>query len=226
MGVRRISMRWILLLLMPILMAPGVLAQEGGVCLVYFTSYACGDECRYTDTFMDGLVNEYSEELTAIRYFVDAGEENSGIFQAYQERYGLPSTVPVVLFGENKYFSGMQSIFSNCENTVYDLITKNGSNCPLESGYVPPSSISPGGLPGQAEIFQPERPTEDGGDGFDGSEGGNDNGGAPESPAGDFASVFKEVVESEEFPLWVMVAAVFILIIVLVALFMGREPQG
>ena len=46
-------------------LAQGVSAQEKsvGVCLVYFTSNSCGDDCRLTDTFMGGLLNEYTGNL-------------------------------------------------------------------------------------------------------------------------------------------------------------------
>lgn len=151
---------------------PGVSAQEKEVCLVYLTGNVCGDECRLTDSFMDGLINEYSENLVTIKYNIDISQENKNIFEAYRSAYNLPSGVPLILFGKNDYISGMYNIFRNAEPRIYSLIKANGTNCPLKSGYIPPGSLNPDDLPGEPEFYEgeeetPEEPDKEEGDGDD-----------------------------------------------------------
>jgi hypothetical protein len=161
-----VNMKIFLVLFFVLIMATNVSAQED-VCIVYFTGEACGDDCRLTDSFIDGLINEYRENLLAIKYNIDLSQENKNIFEAYRTSYNLPSEVPLVLFGENDYISGMHNIFRNTEPRVYNLISANGTNCPLDSGYVPPSEVNPDMLPGEPEVYEgengetPEDVTED-----------------------------------------------------------------
>jgi hypothetical protein len=135
-------------------LAQGVSAQEKsvGVCLVYFTSNSCGDDCRLTDTFMGGLLNEYTGNLTSITYYVDASQENLDVFGAYRANYNLPQGVPIVLFGRDDYLQGISDIYENAERKIFGFMLMNGTNCPLDSGYVPPSQLSAGNLPGQPQI--------------------------------------------------------------------------
>jgi hypothetical protein len=155
----RVSMRktfvFILLSAMfSIILVQGVSAQEksGDVCLVYFTSHACGDDCWLTDTFMDGLLSEYAGNLISITYYVDSSQENQNVFQTYRSAYGLPQDVPMVLFGKDDYLQGIDGIYSNTELKILGFLDINGTNCPLDSGYVHPSQLSAGNLPGQPQI--------------------------------------------------------------------------
>jgi hypothetical protein len=212
MGIRKV---WIVLVVaLFLLLVPNVPAQENEVCLVYFTGYSCGDECGLTDTLMDGLINEYSNSLTAIRYYVDASQENANVFQAYRRTYNLPSSIPMVLFGKDDYLAGKDSIYSNTEEKIFGFLKQNGTNCPLDSGYVPPSSLNPESLPGQADVFE--------------SQGGEEN--AEEEDNGDGAaevipteeggvnilSLIENAVRSDYFPESMMAAAAFVIIIVVV----------
>ncbi|MCX6817913.1 MAG: hypothetical protein NTU57_03570 [Candidatus Aenigmarchaeota archaeon] len=140
--------------ILAILISHAAAAQEGGteVCLVYFTSYACGDDCSLTDTFMDGLMSEYTGNLTAIVYYTDV-QGNANVFQAYRRTYNLPDSVPLVLFGSNNYLLDIDNIYQNTESKILDFIDANGTNCPLDSGYVPPWQVGAGSLPGQAMIL-------------------------------------------------------------------------
>jgi hypothetical protein len=129
-------------------------AQDEGVevCLVYFTGYSCGDDCMLTDTFMDGLMSEYTGNLTAIVYYIDI-QGNANVFQAYRRTYDLPDSVPLVLFGSNDYLLGIDNIYHNTESKILSFIDMNGTNCPLDSGYVPPWQVGAGSLPGQVIIL-------------------------------------------------------------------------
>jgi hypothetical protein len=135
-------------------LAQGVSAQEksGEVCLVYFTSHGCGDDCRLTDTFMDGLLSEYAGNLISITYYVDSSQDNQNVFQAYRSVYGLPQDVPMVLFGKDDYLQGIDGIYSNTESKILGFLDVNGTNCPLDSGYAAPGQVSAASLPGSAEI--------------------------------------------------------------------------
>ena len=129
-----------------------VYAQENEVCLVYFTSQMCGDDCMLTDTFMDGLLSEYTGNLTAIVYYIDI-QDNANVFQVYRRTYNLPDNVPLMLFGSNNYLLGIDNIYQNTESKILDFIDANGTNCPLDSGYVPLWQVGAGSLPGQAMIL-------------------------------------------------------------------------
>jgi hypothetical protein len=147
-------------LLVAILFIPAsVHASE--VCIVYFTSASCGEDCVITDSFVNGLMKEYSETLTAIKYYVDSSQENMDVFETYRTKYNLPSSIPLVLFGENNYLLGRNNIFKNIEAKIYGFVNANGTNCPLESGYLPPSELVQIVLPGSPEIFERDRETED-----------------------------------------------------------------
>lgn len=130
-------------------------AQDEGaeVCLVYFTSYACGDDCSLTDTFMDGLLSEYTGNLIIVVYYVDI-QNNVNVFQAYRRTYNLPDSVPLVLFGSNDYLLGIDYIYQNTESKILSFIDINGTNCPLDSGYVPPGQVGASSLPGQPMILK------------------------------------------------------------------------
>jgi len=164
-----------------LIVAPNVSAQEGEVCIVYFTGDACGDDCKLTDSFMDGLINEYIENLLAIKYNIDLSQENKNIFEAYRRTYNLPHEVPLLLFGENDYISGMYNIFRNAEPKIYGLISTNGTNCPLDSGYVPPGNVDPEVLPGDPEVYESDE-GESPGEG----EGGSDSETGEEEKGEDF----------------------------------------
>jgi len=132
-----------------------VLAQEQEgkeVCLVYFTSQGCGDDCGLTNTFMDSLINEYPGNMTSIKYQIDASEANRNVFEAYRYTYNLPSSVPMVLFGKDDYLLGKVDIYANAENKILKFMMANGTNCPLDSGYVPPSLLGSQSLPGNPQV--------------------------------------------------------------------------
>jgi hypothetical protein len=211
------GMKKSIVFLVMLLLVPSVLAQENEVCLVYFTGYACGDDCGLTDTFMDGLINEYSYMLTAIRYYTDASQENENIFEAYRYTYDLPSGIPLVLFGENDYLLGRNDIYKNTESKILTFLNQNGTNCPLESGYIPPGDLNPSDLPGEVEVFESEEPAEE-----DENETTGDATGLGDVTE-NVVSVIEDVVESEHFPLWIFVTAIFIIIIVVTGLAFGTR---
>ena len=224
MGVKGCVLWVLIILFAAVLFTPGVLAQESEVCLVYFTGYACGEECRLTDSFMSGLMNEYSNVLTAITYFVDSSQENANIFEAYRRTYNLPSGVPLVLFGKDDYLLGKDNIYKNAEAKIYGFMTSNGTNCPLESGYVPPSNLNPGDLPGEAEVFERQRVEDE--EMEDERETNESNViPTPKKPGSEVnaGSVIETVTKSEYFPLWILAAAVFIILLVVIALGFGRK---
>jgi hypothetical protein len=130
----------------------GAQSDEKEVCLVYFTSTECGDDCRLTDTFIEGLLDEYSGNMTSITYFVDASGENAYVFEVYRKNYNLPQNLPLVLFGKDDYLQGIDDIYENTEDRVFVFLQMNGTNCPLDSGFVPPRKLNPSMLRGQAEI--------------------------------------------------------------------------
>ncbi|MFH1237530.1 MAG: hypothetical protein V1648_03965 [Candidatus Aenigmatarchaeota archaeon] len=129
--------------------------EEKIVCLVYFTSNGCGDECRFTDTFMSGLMREYAGTLVSIIYFVDDSAQNSVVFNAYRSTYNLPANVPIVLFGKDDYLQGRSDIYEGTEKKIFDFLLANGTNCPLDSGFVAPSQLSPGSVPGAQILRMP-----------------------------------------------------------------------
>jgi hypothetical protein len=146
-------MKKFLVLFAVLLLLPSVLAQEEKeVCIVYFTGYGCGDDCGLTDTFMDGLINEYSSNLTAITYYIDASQEAMSIFEAYRVAYGLPSNIPMLLFGKGDYLQGITDIYNYTEKKIFAFLSMNGTNCPLEVGYIHPSQLGGQSLPGSPEI--------------------------------------------------------------------------
>jgi hypothetical protein len=143
-----------LLLFLLVLLLPYTSAQEQKeVCLVYFVSHTCGDACGLTDEFMSGLINEYFGRLVAIKYYIDANPESIKMFEAYRKTYNLPYDVPLVLFGKDDYLQGVEEIYNQTEKRVFDLLEMNGTNCPLESGYVPAKELKPEVLPGSPEIL-------------------------------------------------------------------------
>ena len=222
MGVRRISMRVFLVLLAVFIMVPNVLAQESEVCLVYFMENDC-DECGLIDSHIDGLINEYTTKLIAIKYNIDIGQ-NGDIFEAYRYTYGLPSQTPMILFGKNDYLVGMYEIYQNSEKKIYDFITANGTNCPLESGYIPPSDLKPSDLPGQAEILQSEISEEEGDDESDEEdETGDVTETTPEDIVKNIGSVIEDVVESEHFPMWILITAILIIFVVSIGVVFGKR---
>ena len=217
-------MKKLIILLVMLILMPGVFAQEGQVCVVYFTSNACGNECRLTDSFMEGLENEYHDELTSITYYVDVSQENTNIFKAYSQNYGFPEGVPLVLFGKGEYFYGKNSIYDNTEQKIFYYINRNGTNCPLESGYVPPSGLDPGGLPGDADVSISQGIT-------DSEEDEDDNGfgGEPTNGDGTTPEVFEDLLPKVnpetgeiEIPFWMIIAIILIVIIVIIGLVFGR----
>jgi hypothetical protein len=197
------------------------------VCLVYFTSYSCGDDCRLTDTFMDGQLNEYSGNLTSINYYIDASQANADVFQAYRRTYNLPDGVPIVLFGKDDYLFGIDEIYDNTESKILDFMDKNGTNCPLDSGYVPPAQVRGGGpasLPGSPQVETGE-PDEESGEDDDGEEDG-DGGEAP--PAGGQNPVMEifEVDEPVRESLLSLAIIIIILIVAGVAIFFVWQKMG
>jgi hypothetical protein len=131
------------------------MAQENetkDVCLVYFTSHGCGDDCGLTDTFMDGLMNEYRGNLISIIYYTDDSPQNRDVFEAYRMTYNLPQDTPIVLFGKDDYLQGKNNVYANTELKIFDFLQMNGTNCPLDSGYVPPSQLNVASLPGSPQI--------------------------------------------------------------------------
>lgn len=150
-------MKKILIVLFAVLMffVWPVLAQEQEgkeVCLVYFTSQGCGDDCGLTNTFMDSLINEYPGNMTSIKYQIDASEANRNVFEAYRYTYNLPSSVPMVLFGKDDYLLGKVDIYANAENKILKFMMANGTNCPLDSGYIAPGLLGSQSLPGNPQV--------------------------------------------------------------------------
>lgn len=219
------SMKKSIVFLVMLFLVSNVRAQGNEVCLVYFTGYACGDDCGLTDTFMGGLMYEYLN-LTAIKYNIDAGQGNMDVFDAYRETYGLPNNVPLVLFGENDYLLGKNDIYRNTEIKILSFLNQDGTNCPLESGYVPPSSLNPSDLPGQAEVFESEGLGE-----VWEEEESDDDVEIPEEETetfipdigGAIQSMIKDVVKSEHFYDWLIVTAAFIILIFGVSLLFVRK---
>lgn len=221
-----IGMKKLLPLLVFVFLIPNVLAQENEVCLVYFSGYACGDDCGLTDTFMDGLVNEYSQMLTAIRYYVDASQENTNLFEAYQNTYGLPSGVPLVLFGKGDYILGKNDIYANTESRILSFMVQSGTNCPLESGYVPPGEVNPDSLPGQADFFPSEGLDEEDQEGEGDQEGEEEGNGGETVPGGkelDIGSIIEDLPWFKDFNTLLIVAAVLIIVIFGVSLALLRR---
>ncbi|NIO21443.1 MAG: hypothetical protein GTN76_12060 [Candidatus Aenigmarchaeota archaeon] len=213
----------ILGLVVALMTASNVSAQESVVCIVYFTGDVCGDECKLTDSFMGGLINEYLDNLVAIKYNIDLSQENKNIFEAYGRTYNIPTEVPLVLFGRDDYISGMYNIFGNAEPKIYSLIIANGTNCPLESGYVPPGQVNPDDLPGEPEFYESETPEEDGEE--DGGE--TPNGIKDENKTGGITipTNLEDIQRIyEEDPLFlILVVVAIILIITLVIVFVKRS---
>lgn len=210
-----------LLLFVAILIVfPSVSAQESDVCIVYFTGDACGDECKLTDSFMNGLINEYAGNLFAIKYNIDASQKNKEIFEAYRRVYNLPQEVPLLLFGKDDYLSGMHDIFRNTEPKIYNLITKNGTNCPLESGYVPPGELDVEDLPGEVEIYMEKTPGGDGDEEIPNKIKNENKTNVISMPAS-----LEEIQKIyEEDPVFsVLLASVIILVVVFVALLLKRR---
>lgn len=122
------------------------------VCIIYFTGQSCGDDCRLTDTFMDGLIYEYrGNNLITVTYDIDAGTQNRNVFEAYRQSYSMPANLPIVLFGKDDYLYGMDDIYANTEIKIFSFLQTNGTNCPLDSGYVAPIG-SGTNLPGSPQI--------------------------------------------------------------------------
>jgi thiol-disulfide isomerase/thioredoxin len=170
-----INMKTILVLLLGMILIasiPNAHAQGNEVCLVYFEADNCED-CILTERLLDGLINEYVYVLTAIKYNIDSPPENKNVFEAYRRAYNLPSGVPLVLFGKDDYLRGKTSIYQNTEEKILGFISQNGTNCPLESGYVPPGEVNIEILPGQPELHENiEAPSEGGEEGLEGGEEG------------------------------------------------------
>ncbi len=202
-------------------------AQEKEVCLVYFTSNGCGDDCELTDTFMDGLMDEYTVNLTTITYYVDAGQENANIFGAYRANYNLPPEVPIVLFGEDDYLQGIDGIYENAEMKIFGFLQMNGTNCPLDSGYVPASRLGAGDLPGQPEVRIGGSAEEAGKPGA-GGEGNNDDGfgDATGQNGGDILGVIFALDEPAKESLFSLAIVVAVLVVIALAvLFIWQKAQ-
>lgn len=171
-------------------------------------------------------MNEYSSVLTTIIYYIDANQENRDVFEAYRSAYDLPSGIPMVLFGEDNYLLGKDDIYKNTEAKILSFLSQNGTNCPLESGYVPPSSLNPSDLPGQVEVFESEGLGE-----VWEEEESDDDVEIPEEETetfipdigGAIQSMIKDVVESEHFYDWLIVTAAFIVLIFGVSLVFVRK---
>lgn len=180
---------------------PGISAQEeetNEVCLVYFTSHDCGDDCGLTDTFMDGLMSEYAGNLISITYYIDTSQDNQNVFRIYRNTYGLPQDVPIVLFGKNDYLQGITNIYENTETRIFSFLQMNGTNCPLDSGYVPPSQIDSANLPGQPQVrISGANATETGGE-REGllPENGGDSGASGQNPLLEFFTVGAPITEN------------------------------
>lgn len=219
-------MKRILILLAVILLIQNVAAQENEVCLVYFTtSSGCGDDCILTDSFMGGLSKEYSDVLLAITYDISI-PENADVFEAYKYNYELPDNVPIVLFAPRDYLQGRSAIFGSTESRIVGFLDQNGSNCPLESGYLPPRSVNPGSLSGSPQVSGIEVEEEE--ETPDNNATGDQDQTTPENPFEDIASVIDDVVSSEEFPLWMVgvVATVIILIVALALVILFKRGKG
>lgn len=205
----------LIIILSGFLSIPYAGAQNSQVCLVYFTRSDC-DDCGMIDTHLDGLINEYSNILTVIKYNIEISQENMDVFGAYRNRYGLPSETPMVLFGADNYLVGMDDIYAESEIRIIDFIVKNGTNCPLESGYVAPSQLNPVNIPGEFEIFESTGVEETEGDPGEGGnqsdrETGEEEGDQDGTP--DMVSMIRESLESADLPLMVMILIIIILII-------------
>jgi len=211
------------------LLAPGVLAQENGVCIVYFTGDC--DDCRLTDSFMDGLIKEYSDSLVAIKYNIDSPGENRNIFEAYRRTYDLPSGIPLVLFGKNDYLLGRSEIYGKAEANIFAYLNQNGTNCPLESGYVPPSEVSVEELPGQPELYEGSEVPGEGGEEDDetwpGTEG-NKTGETEETGETNHEKDIEDVQnEYGGIPVsWIFLALTAGILIVLVAMLMNAIKKS
>ncbi len=170
------------MLALALLASPATAQENGGVCLVYFTSHECGDDCGLTDVFMDGLLNEYTENLTSIKYHTDVSQESRDVFEAYRTAYNLPQDVPIVLFGKDDYLQGRDDIYENTEMKILGYMRMNGTNCPLEVGYVPPGRLTPSSMPGQPDVRQGGPANASQGDGNGQKPQANVSGGNGETP--------------------------------------------
>jgi len=204
-----------------------VSAQEKVVCLVYFTSHECGDDCGLTDTFMDGLLNEYMGNLTSIKYHVDVSQESRSVFEAYRRAYDLPESVPIVLFGKDDYFQGINDIYQNTEARILEFMNTNGTNCPLEIGYVPSSQLRPSEMPGQPEVRQggPENNTGDGSRGDGQKPQDNVNGTANGEALFLFVLLGEAETESILSLVMILVAAVFVGVLIFFAWMKEHEKK-
>ncbi len=221
MGVRRFSMKMLLILFVLFLvffLVPNISAERNEVCLVYFISSDCGDDCFVVESFIDSLMIEYAGTLTAIKYSIDASQENMNVHEAYKTNYGLPHGVPSVLFGEDDYLVGKYDIYDNFESKILNFISANGTNCPLESGYVPPSNLNPVNLPGQLEVLHEEEPEEEGeeGESDEIKEAGEEEGELSETPT-------TEDMSEIELPFWMLWVGVIVVIVIVLAFGMGKK---
>ncbi|MCK5023636.1 MAG: hypothetical protein KAS04_05660 [Candidatus Aenigmarchaeota archaeon] len=223
MGIKN-NVKLLLILLTFVIIVPTVSAEE--VCVVYFTASTCGDRCVLTDSFMEGLINEYSDVLAAIKYDVSV-PGNMDVFGAYKYNYGISSDVPVVLFGQNDYFADKTDIFKNTEARIMELIAENGSNCPLTSGSIPPASAGAASLPGNPQVFEIVDPTnpEDFSDEKQPAENDDNEKITEDVVEINFQSLFEEPTKPENIPIWIGVAVVFIIMIVSLTLTYGRKGK-
>ena len=202
-----------------------VSAQEKVVCLVYFTSHECGDDCGLTDVFMDGLLNEYTENLTSIKYHTDVSQESREVFEAYRAAYNLPQDVPIVLFGKDDYLQGRSDIYENTEMKILGYMKMNGTNCPLEVGYVHPSRLTPSSMPGQPEVRQGGSENDTGDESKGDGQKPQDNAGGTANGETPFLFVLLGEAETESILSLVMILVATVFVGVLI-FFAWMKEQG
>ncbi len=136
-------------LTLPVLAAP-----DGYICTVYFTGIGCR-HCEMTaPLLLTQLPKEYPN-LVVIEYEIYGKEENTLVFDNYVSAYHTDYHIPLLIFGQETYFSGHLPIVNN----IRGLIEETDSNeCPLIDGSSQDfSDLDLSSLPGYPLIWHQEK---------------------------------------------------------------------
>jgi len=141
----------ILALLVIVLYAMPVKAQEVSTCAVYFTGVGC-PHCAKTDPVIVDLVKQHPN-LVIIEYEIYQEKDNAYLLLEYNNVYNSGLGVPLIIFGKDNYIIGDTPILNN----INEKIGKNNP-CPLINGSsIDFYDLDINTLPGKPKIWINDR---------------------------------------------------------------------
>lgn len=123
--------------------------QNEATCVIYFTGIGCPHCAQADPVVLEQLPQEYPN-LMIIEYEIYQERGNAPLLYEYNNLYGSGLGIPLVIFGQDRFFAGDTPILNN----IRQEIEKGSNPCPLIDGSsVDFEELDLFSLPGKPKIW-------------------------------------------------------------------------